>query len=90
MAVAEAVMLQFQEEIDWLVDHVKGLKSVEAASRFRYLPAAGFLPVGHNEFSVSVLFYPEAVCAPDRARGRSRVLAGVGPSVVVRRSDRRE
>ena len=55
-AVAEAIFLQFQDEIDQLVQRETGLKRMDAASRFRYLPAAGFLPVGHNEFDVYAFF----------------------------------
>ncbi len=55
-AVAEALFLQFQDQIDWLVERETGLKSMDAAARFRYLPPAGFLPVGHNEFDVAAFF----------------------------------
>ncbi len=48
LAEAEAVFLQFQEQVEWLTgsgNSQADLSRIEAASWFRYLPAAGVLPV---------------------------------------------
>lgn len=42
----EAVFLQFQEQLRWLLAKESQLKAVKSTEYFRYLPAAGILPVG--------------------------------------------
>src|SRR5581483_9585961 len=44
-AETEAMMLQFQQQVEDILDHETGLDKITAASRFDYLPPLGFLPV---------------------------------------------
>jgi hypothetical protein len=56
LAEAEAMFLQFQEQIHDMVLRDSTLSSVTALSRFRYLPPAGYLPLGPGGFSSNVFF----------------------------------
>jgi hypothetical protein len=42
----EAIFLQFQEHVRWLLAKESQLKAVQSKEYFRYLPAAGILPLG--------------------------------------------
>lgn len=42
----EAIFLQFQEHVRWLLAKEDQLKAVKSTEYFRYLPAAGVLPLG--------------------------------------------
>jgi hypothetical protein len=56
LAEAEAIFLQFQQHILDMVLHEDTLSSVTAINRFRYLPAAGYLPVGTLRFNRDTFF----------------------------------
>lgn len=64
-AVAEAAFLQFQDEIASLLRDGGNYEKMQAHERFRYLPAAGFLPVGPRRFSPEAFFsrerFPEQI-----------------------------
>jgi hypothetical protein len=55
-AEAEAMFLQFQRQILDIVLQQDNLSSVIATRRFRYLPPAGYLPLGTGSFSRDVFF----------------------------------
>jgi hypothetical protein len=59
MAEAEASLLQFQAQVDWIMSSVNSqsqLASAEAANYFRYLPAAGIIPLSGIRSSVGFDF----------------------------------
>jgi|GEM_PF-1331878 len=55
-AVGEAIFLQFQEEIESLVAREANPRGIAAHERFRFLPPAGFLPVGSRGVDPAVFF----------------------------------
>jgi hypothetical protein len=44
-AETEAMLLQFQEQVEGILDHETGLDGIAGAQRFDFLPPLGFLPV---------------------------------------------
>ncbi|HEX5706944.1 MAG TPA: carboxypeptidase regulatory-like domain-containing protein [Pyrinomonadaceae bacterium] len=59
IAEAEAMMLQFQEQVASL-QGTPGLSSLSADDRFAYLPPAGLLPVGGQNFNWQTFLGPHA------------------------------
>ena len=55
-AEAEAMFLQFQNQLDALQQSESNPAALTAASRFRYLPAGGYLPTGTGGFNRDVFF----------------------------------
>lgn len=60
VAEAEAMFLQFQDQIVAIWQELRGTPgapaAVQAVSRFRYLPAGGLLPTGPGEFVADTFF----------------------------------
>jgi hypothetical protein len=56
LAEAEAIFLQFQQQLLDMVEREDALSSITAVSRFRYLPSAGYLPVGPLVFNRDTFF----------------------------------
>jgi hypothetical protein len=55
-AEAEATFLQFEHQVQDLLLSGANLSSITATSRFVYLPAAGYLPVGGSRFNRDTFF----------------------------------
>jgi hypothetical protein len=55
LAEAEAMFLHFQEQLLLLASETN-LASIKATDRFRFLPAAGYLPIDSGEFTVASFF----------------------------------
>lgn len=55
-AEAVATFLQFQNQLQDMLLEESSLSSVSATSRFAYLPAAGYLPVGAGQFTRDSFF----------------------------------
>jgi hypothetical protein len=56
LAEAEAMFLQFQNQIEDTRLRETNLSSITAIGRFRYLPSAGYLPLGTGEFNSDQFF----------------------------------
>jgi hypothetical protein len=56
VAEAEAIFLQFQQQLLDMVRLEENLTSITAVSRFRYLPPAGYVPLGTRNFNRDTFF----------------------------------
>lgn len=56
-AEAEAIFLQFQHHLHTIQLREPILSAIKATSYFRYLPPAGYLPIGVHEFNRNTFFH---------------------------------
>jgi hypothetical protein len=56
LAEAEAMFLQFQAQVREMVRQESNLSATSAPSRFRYLPPAGYIPLGARGFRRDLFF----------------------------------
>ncbi len=73
IAEAEATFLQFQEQLDWLGANPLDLSQAQAADYFRYLPAAGYLPIPGEAARSFFSGFPIDRFATDRATLRALI-----------------